>query len=73
MWLDVNGQRRQPADLGQMIWRVPEIVTALARGWDFAAGDLIFPGTAAGMGTLSRGNHVHAGICDREDLSFSIT
>ena len=47
IWLSVNGQTRQDANIDQMIWSLPEIIAALSRSWALAPGDLIFTGTPA--------------------------
>jgi fumarylpyruvate hydrolase len=72
IWLDVNGQRRQDATLGEMIWRVPEIVAELSTLFELRPGDLIFTGTPAGVGPLQRGDHVVAGIDGLETLRTTI-
>ncbi|ABL71508.1 MULTISPECIES: fumarylacetoacetate hydrolase family protein [Paracoccus] len=54
----VDGVVRQDGDLGQMIWSIPEIVAILSGYVGLAAGDLIFTGTPAGVGALSRGARV---------------
>ncbi len=41
-----------------MIWSIPEIVAILSGYVGLAAGDLIFTGTPAGVGALSRGARV---------------
>src|SRR5262249_50939883 len=45
IWLAVNGQLRQDADVGEMIWAVPEIIVELSTLFDLKPGDLIFTGT----------------------------
>jgi fumarylpyruvate hydrolase len=72
IWLSVNGQIKQSADLGDMIWSVPEIIAALSRSWTLAPGDLIFTGTPAGVGALSPGSRVACGIEGLSDLNFTI-
>ncbi|HYA76530.1 MAG TPA: fumarylacetoacetate hydrolase family protein [Burkholderiaceae bacterium] len=52
IWLEVNGQRRQDADVSQMIWSVSEIIEHLSRYFTLAPGDLIFSGTPAGVGAI---------------------
>lgn len=68
IWLKVNGQTRQQADLGDLIWSVPEIISELATYFDLEAGDLIFTGTPAGVGVLVVGDRVEAGIDGLETL-----
>ncbi|MBY0563994.1 MAG: fumarylacetoacetate hydrolase family protein [Hyphomonadaceae bacterium] len=72
IWLSVNGQLRQQADLAAMIWSVSEIIAALSRSWALAAGDLIFTGTPAGVGPLRIGDVVECGVAGLPTLSFSV-
>ena len=60
--LDVNGKRRQAADLADMIWSVDEILAALSHLFSLASGDLIFTGTPAGVGAVHRGDRLHGAI-----------
>jgi len=62
IWLEVNGKLRQEGDIGDMIWRVPEIVAELATWFELEAGDLIFTGTPAGVGPLQPGDRVRGGV-----------
>ena len=62
IWLEVNGRLRQEGDIGDMIWRVPEIVAELATWFELEAGDLIFTGTPAGVGPLRPGDGVRGGV-----------
>lgn len=62
IWLEVNGKLRQEGDVGDMIWRVPEIVAELATWFELEAGDLIFTGTPAGVGPLKPGDRVRGGV-----------
>jgi fumarylpyruvate hydrolase len=72
IWLTVNGEVRQDADLAEMIWSVAEIVAAASRSWELRPGDLIFTGTPAGVGPLQPGDRVTCGVAGFEDLSFSV-
>lgn len=60
--LSVNGEVRQSGDLGQMIWKVPEIIAELSRTFALLPGDLIMTGTPAGVGPLVEGDIVAADI-----------
>ncbi|HUK02510.1 MAG TPA: fumarylacetoacetate hydrolase family protein [Steroidobacteraceae bacterium] len=62
IWLNVNGALRQSADVSEMTWKVPEIIAELSTFFELAPGDLIFTGTPAGVGALSRGDLVEGGI-----------
>jgi fumarylpyruvate hydrolase len=72
IWLSVNGETKQDADLSEMIWNVDEIVSQLSRTWRLAPGDLIFTGTPSGVGPIVRGDRVQCGIDGLAPLSFSI-
>ena len=72
IWLRVNDEERQRADLSDMIWRTPEIIAALSGSWALAPGDLIFTGTPAGVGALRPGDRVTCGVDGLAPLSFSI-
>ena len=54
--LDVNGQRRQSGDLGQLIWSVTETIEHLSAAWTLAPGDLVFTGTPAGVAAVVAGD-----------------
>lgn len=54
--LTVNGATRQKADLEELIWSVPEIVSILSHAVRLAPGDLVFTGTPAGVGALAPGD-----------------
>jgi fumarylpyruvate hydrolase len=60
--LTVDGAVRQEADLADLIWSVPEIVSILSESWTLQPGDLIFTGTPAGVGAVVPGAVMHAEI-----------
>ncbi len=72
IWLDVNGKRRQSGDLDQMIWKVSEIISHLSGLFTLAPGDLIFSGTPAGVGPVSRGDSLHGHIDGIGDLNINV-
>ncbi|MWV48286.1 FAA hydrolase family protein [Rathayibacter sp. VKM Ac-2803] len=72
IWLDVNGERRQTGDLGDMIWSIPEIVSALSRSVALRPGDLVFTGTPAGVGPIQRGDRLEAGVDGVGEISLRI-
>jgi fumarylpyruvate hydrolase len=72
IWLEVNGESRQRADLTEMIWSVPEIVAALSTYYELQPGDLIFTGTPAGVGAVKRGDSIVGGIDSLETLRTTI-
>ena len=72
VWLDVNGTRRQTGDLEQMIWKVPEILVELSQLFRLQPGDLIFTGTPSGVGPVSRGDKIRAGIEGVAELAITV-
>jgi fumarylpyruvate hydrolase len=72
IWLEVNGETRQRANLSEMIWNVPEIVTELSTYFELRPGDLVFTGTPEGVGPVQRGDSLVGGIDGLETLRTTI-
>ena len=72
IWLEVNGQVRQDADVSDMIWNVPEIVARLSEFFELKPGDLIFTGTPEGVGAIAPGDHIRGGIDGVGEFSLQI-
>ena len=70
--LDVNGQRRQTADLSDMIWNVGEIIRELKNLFALKPGDLIFTGTPSGVGPVRRGDRMHGAIAGIGGLDVEV-
>lgn len=60
--LSVNGALRQEGDLGQMIWKTPEMIAYLSQFFEMAAGDVILSGTPSGVAAIARGDEMAAEI-----------
>lgn len=73
IWLDVNGVRRQEADLEQLIWSVPDIIHHLSRYFELAPGDIIYTGTPSGVGPVKSGDTLVGGIDDLGEITVKIT
>ncbi|WCM28594.1 fumarylacetoacetate hydrolase family protein [Sphingomonas sp. QA11] len=58
----VNDVVKQEADIADLIWSVPEIVSILSTFWRLEPGDLIFTGTPAGVGPIGPGDLVRVEI-----------
>lgn len=54
--LTINGETRQDADLSELIWSVPEIISILSHSIALEPGDLIMTGTPAGVGAMVPGD-----------------
>jgi 2-keto-4-pentenoate hydratase/2-oxohepta-3-ene-1,7-dioic acid hydratase in catechol pathway len=48
--LRINGEKKQEADTGQMIFRIPRLIAELSRGMTLEPGDVIATGTPDGVG-----------------------
>jgi fumarylpyruvate hydrolase len=62
IWLAVNGAVKQHADLGEMIWPVPDIIARVSDAMTLRPGDVIMTGTPAGVGPLVPGDRVTGGV-----------
>lgn len=70
--LTVNGVERQRGDLADMILSPPELIAELSKLVELAPGDIVFTGTPAGVGSLSVGDRVWAGIEAIGELEIAI-
>ncbi|WP_295046352.1 fumarylacetoacetate hydrolase family protein [uncultured Paracoccus sp.] len=66
--LSVDGDLLQESDLSQMIWPVADVIAHLSQSVRLEAGDLIFTGTPAGVGAVTRGQTVTVEIEGLEPL-----
>jgi 2-keto-4-pentenoate hydratase/2-oxohepta-3-ene-1,7-dioic acid hydratase in catechol pathway len=78
--LTVNGEPRQRAKVGQMIFPIPEIIRSLSAGLTLEPGDIVATGTPAGVGYamdppryLAPGDQVVCEISDIGRLATPIT
>jgi fumarylpyruvate hydrolase len=62
IWLSVSGEKKQDADIADLIWPVPDIVSFISASITLAPGDLIFTGTPAGVGPVKAGETLTGGI-----------
>lgn len=73
IWVDVDGQRRQDADLAELIWPPANILAFISRSVALKPGDLVLTGTPAGVGPLEVGQRVRGGIDGLGELALTIT
>ena len=71
--LKVNGRIRQSADVGDMLWKIPQLVHYLSNQVELLPGDLIFTGTPAGVGAVVTGDVIEAAVAGLEPLTITIT
>lgn len=72
IWLSVNGDTRQDADLNELIWNVQESVAELSTLFVLAPGDLLYTGTPAGVGPLRPGDEVTGGIEGIDEITITM-
>lgn len=72
IWLAVNGAVKQDADLAELIWPVPDIISILSRSMTIRPGDLIMTGTPAGVGAIVPGDKVTGGIEGLGEIAIAI-
>jgi 2-keto-4-pentenoate hydratase/2-oxohepta-3-ene-1,7-dioic acid hydratase in catechol pathway len=72
IWLKVNGNLKQNADLSQMIWSVAEQVSKLSEANELFPGDIIYSGTPANVGPVVPGDIVEMHIDGLPNLSVKI-
>ena len=72
IWLKVNGQTKQNANLNQMIWSVAEQISKLSEAFELAAGDIIYSGTPENVGPVVRGDVIECHIDGLPNMSVRI-
>ena len=72
IWLKVNGQTKQNANLNQMIWSVAEQISKLSEANELKAGDIIYSGTPENVGPVLRGDVIECHIDGLPNLSVKI-
>jgi len=72
IWLKVNGQTKQNANLDQMIWSVAEQISKLSQANELMPGDIIFSGTPENVGPVVKGDIILCHIDGLPDLSVKI-
>ncbi len=68
IWLKVNGETRQDADLSDLIWKTPEVIAHLSGLFRLEPGDLIYTGTPAGVAAAVKGDRLEGGVEGVGDL-----
>jgi len=72
IWLKVNGETRQSANLNQMIWNVAEQISKLSAAFELMPGDIIFSGTPENVGPVVRGDVMDAHIDGLPDIRVKV-
>jgi 2-keto-4-pentenoate hydratase/2-oxohepta-3-ene-1,7-dioic acid hydratase in catechol pathway len=72
IWLKVNSQTKQSADLSQMIWSVAEQIAKLSTAFELFPGDMIYSGTPENVGPVVKGDVIEMHIDGLPNLSVKI-
>ena len=72
IWLKVNGQVKQSANLDQMIWSVAEQISNLSRAFELQPGDIIYSGTPENVGPVVKGDVMQGHIDGLPDISVRV-
>ena len=73
IWLTLNDEIKQDSDLSRMIVKVPEIIFTISRFVELKPGDLIYTGTPDGIGPISAGDTIKAGIAGLGEVILQVT
>jgi 2-keto-4-pentenoate hydratase/2-oxohepta-3-ene-1,7-dioic acid hydratase in catechol pathway len=72
IWLKVNGEMKQNANLNQMIWSVAEQIAKLSEAFELMPGDLIYSGTPENVGPVVKGDVIDCHIDKLPNLGIKI-
>jgi 2-keto-4-pentenoate hydratase/2-oxohepta-3-ene-1,7-dioic acid hydratase in catechol pathway len=72
IWLKVNGETKQSANLDQMIWSVAEQISHLSQAFELSPGDIIYSGTPENVGPVVRGDVMLGHIDGLPDISVRV-
>lgn len=72
IWLAVNGEVKQDADIADLIWSVNEHVSILSHSIALAPGDIIMTGTPAGVGAMVPGDKVTGAVEGLADIAITV-
>ncbi len=72
IWLKLNGESRQNADLSDLIWSVAETVAYLSKFFALVPGDLIYTGTPEGVGAVVKGDRIEGGIAGLGEFEVAV-
>jgi len=70
--LQVNGQDRQRSTVAALIWNIAETIEQLSAAWALQAGDLIYTGTPAGVGSVVRGDTLVGTVTGLQTISVRV-
>ncbi len=72
IWLKVNGEIKQNANLNQMIWSVAEQISKISEAFELLPGDIIYSGTPENVGPVVKGDVIDCHIDGLPNLGIKI-
>ena len=72
IWLAVNDDIKQDADIADLIWSVREHIATLSQAMTLAPGDIVMTGTPAGVGAVVAGDVITGGVEGIAELQVTI-
>ena len=72
IWLQVDGAERQRSDITHLIWSGAEIVSNLSQYFRLVPGDIVFTGTPEGVGPVTAGQIMSAGIDGLGSITIAV-
>lgn len=72
LWLKVNDQLRQEGNTSDMIFSIPYLISYLSKFFTLEPGDLILTGTPSGVGPVTKGDTIQAGLTDIVTMTFKV-
>jgi len=72
LWLQIDGVIKQKGSTNLMIHNIPQLIHHVSRVMTLEPGDLILTGTPAGVGPLTIGKPVVAGITGVTEIKFDV-
>tara|TARA_R110002126_G_scaffold122505_1_gene264296 strand:- start:668 stop:1363 length:696 start_codon:yes stop_codon:yes gene_type:complete len=72
IWLAVNGEIKQDADIADLIWPVADHIATLSQAMTLAPGDIIMTGTPAGVGAVTPGDVMTGGVDGIAELEVTV-
>ncbi|XP_066985136.1 oxaloacetate decarboxylase, mitochondrial-like isoform X1 [Macrobrachium rosenbergii] len=72
LWCKVNDEIRQNGNTADMIFSIPHLISYISQYFTLQPGDLVLTGTPAGVGPVSPGDSITAGLGDIVSMKFDV-
>ncbi|KAL4231605.1 Acylpyruvase fahd1 [Mactra antiquata] len=72
LWLKVNNAIKQDGSTSDMIFSIPYLISYISKYFKLEEGDVILTGTPEGVGPVSNGDVIEAGLGDIISMKFTV-